>query len=92
MTRRETRVVNAFVNCVRSGEFTEDYAITLIEDNQRYGWMSEAAKEAFYTALDEIEQKKAGMTETVEFADDNKADEQPEVEDHHTDESESHAN
>ena len=91
MTRRETRVVNAFVNCVRSGEFTEDYAITLIEDNQRYGWMSEAAKEAFYTALDEIEQEKVNIAETVEFADGDKVDEQSEVEEHHTDESESDA-
>lgn len=64
MTRRETRVVNAFVNCVKSGEFTEDYAITLIEDNQRYGWMSEEAKEAFYTALDAMAAE-AEKTETV---------------------------
>lgn len=92
MTKRETRVVNAFVNCVRSGEFTEDYAITLIEDNQRYGWMSEEAKEAFYTALDEIEQEKANIAETAEFAENNKADEQPEVEEHHADESESDEN
>lgn len=58
MTRRETRVVNAFANCVKSGEFTEDYAITLIEDNQRYGWMSEEAKEAFYAELDNIAAEK----------------------------------
>lgn len=58
MTRRETRVVNAFVNCVKSGEFTEDYAITLIEDNQRYGWMSEEAKESFYARLDAIAAEK----------------------------------
>lgn len=51
MTKRETRVINAFINCVKSGEFTPDYAITLIEDNQRYGWLSEEAKEVFYTFL-----------------------------------------
>ena len=55
MTKRETRVINAFVNCVKAGEYTPDYAITLIEDNQRYGWLTDEAKEVFYTALDEYE-------------------------------------
>lgn len=52
MTKREQRVINAFLNCIRHGEYTEDYAITLIEDNQRYGWLSDAAKERFYAELD----------------------------------------
>ena len=52
MTKRETRVINAFINCVKSGEFSEDYAITLIEDQQKYGWLSEEAKEVFYEALE----------------------------------------
>lgn len=58
MTKREQRVINAFITCVKSGEFSEDYAILLIEDTQRYGWISEAAKEVFYNALEpeEIEQ------------------------------------
>jgi len=55
MTKRETRVINAFINCVKAGEFTPDYAITLIEDNQRYGWLTDEAKEVFYTALDAYE-------------------------------------
>ena len=54
MTRRETRVVNAFLNCIRMGEYTEDYAITLIEDNARYGWMSNTAKDYFYEELDKM--------------------------------------
>ena len=54
MTKREQRVVTAFVNCIRHGEYTVDYAITLIEDNARYGWLSEAAKEAFYAELDKL--------------------------------------
>lgn len=62
MTRREKRVITAFVNCIKSGEYTADYAITLIEDSARYGWLSEAAKEAFYAALDEMEPE----TEQVE--------------------------
>ena len=43
------------MNCVKAGEDTPDYAITLIEDNQRYGWLTDEAKEVFYTALDEYE-------------------------------------
>lgn len=52
MTRREQRVIQAFINCVKSGEYSLDYAILLIEDNQRYGWLSEEAKEEFYNAVD----------------------------------------
>lgn len=52
MSRREIRVVNAFINCVKSGEFSEEYAIVLIEDSARYGWLSNDAKEAFYNAID----------------------------------------
>lgn len=52
MTRREIRVIRAFINCVRSGEYSIDYAITLIEDNQRYGWLSDEAKDVFYEAVD----------------------------------------
>ena len=52
MTKREKRVINAFITCVKTGEFTEEYAILLIEDTQRYGWLSDAAKEVFYNALD----------------------------------------
>ena len=54
MTKREQRVISAFLNCIRHGEYTEDYAITLIEDNQRYGWLSEAAKDYFYEELDKM--------------------------------------
>lgn len=56
MTKRESRVINAFINCVRRGEYTLDYAITLIEDTQRYGWLSDAAKEYFYAAFEEEEE------------------------------------
>ena len=55
MTKREKRVINAFITCVKTGEFTEEYAILLIEDTQRYGWLSDAAKEVFYNALDDVE-------------------------------------
>lgn len=55
MTKREIRTIRAFINCVRSGEYSLDYAIILIEDDARYGWLSEAAKDAFYEAFDEGE-------------------------------------
>lgn len=51
MTKREQRVINAFLNCIAHGEYTVDYAITLIEDNARYGWLSETAKDYFYEQL-----------------------------------------
>lgn len=54
MTKREQRVINAFLNCIAHGEYTEDYAIILIEDNQRYGWLSETAKDYFYDELDKL--------------------------------------
>ena len=57
MTKREQRVINAFLNCIRHGEYSEDYAITLIEDNQRYGWLSETAKEYFYNNLPSAEEE-----------------------------------
>jgi len=54
LTKREQRVIKAFLNCITRGEYTEDYAITLIEDNARYGWMSTEAKDYFYEELDKL--------------------------------------
>lgn len=54
MTKRETRVINAFINCVKSGEYSLDYAIILLEDNARYGWLSEEAKEVFYEEIENL--------------------------------------
>ena len=56
LSRREKRVITAFINCVKSGEYTLDYAIILIEDNERYGWLSEEAKEVFYAEF-EVEEE-----------------------------------
>ena len=66
MTKRETRVINAFLNCIRHGEYSEDYAITLIEDNARYGWLSETAKEYFYDALEPDEPEEEEPAEEPE--------------------------
>ena len=67
MTKREQRVINAFLNCIRHGEYTVDYAITLIEDNQRYGWLSDAAKDYFYEQI-EPEEEEPTEQEEVEQA------------------------
>ena len=66
MTKREQRVIQAFINCVQSGEYSLDYAIILIEDTARYGWLSETAKEAFYEAVmpeEETEEEEPEDTE-----------------------------
>lgn len=55
MTKREQRVISAFINCVKHREYTFDYACLLIEDTARYGWLSDAAKEVFYAAFEEQE-------------------------------------
>lgn len=49
MNKRERRVIDAFIGCVKAGVFTYDYACTLIEDSQKYGYLSAEAKEVFYT-------------------------------------------
>lgn len=56
MNKREERVIKAFINCVKSGEFTFDYAVTLIENNERYGYLSEDAKESFYANFEVAEE------------------------------------
>ena len=54
MNGREERVLRAFMNCVERGEFSRDYALTLAEDDARYGWMGEDARAALRAALTEV--------------------------------------
>lgn len=56
MSKREQRVINAFINCVKSGEYTFDYAVTLIENTEKYGYLTDSAKEIFYKEF-EIEEE-----------------------------------
>ncbi len=51
MNKRSERIINAFIKCVTEGEFTLSYAITLIEDDSKYGYLSDEDKEIFYDAL-----------------------------------------
>lgn len=55
MSKREQRVIHAFLNCIFAGEFTADYAIILLEDAARYGWVSETAKAYFYGQIGQEE-------------------------------------
>lgn len=55
MSKREKRVISAFVNCVKKGEFSLDYAITLIEDTDKYGYLTDEAKESFYAEFETAE-------------------------------------
>lgn len=64
MTKREERVINAFIECVKKGEFSLEYATTLIEDNNKYGYLTDEAKEVFYKAFEEPEQIKTPIEET----------------------------
>ena len=57
MSLREKRVIRAFINCVKSGEYSLDYAVLLIEDSQRYGWLSYEAKELFYQEFEDEEEE-----------------------------------
>ena len=56
MSKRERRVINAFISCVEHGEYTLEYATVLIEDTSKYGWLSEEAKEVFYSHFEPEEE------------------------------------
>lgn len=66
MTKRETRVINAFLNCIKHGEYSVDYAITLIEDQSKYGWLSDMAKEYFYEQIEPEEEPQEEIVEDPE--------------------------
>lgn len=64
MSKRENRVINAFINCVKRGEYTFEYACLLIEDTQRYGYLTDEAKEIFYAEFENDDE--AVVDEAVE--------------------------
>lgn len=65
MTRSE-RVINAFINCVKTGQYPIDYAITLIEDNQKYGYLTQEDKDVFYAEFGLLEEQEESVDETEE--------------------------
>ncbi len=56
MTKREQRVIHAFINCVKSGQYSFDYAVTLIENNEKYGYLTGEAKEIFYAEFEGVDE------------------------------------
>lgn len=55
MNKREQRVINAFINVVKSGEYSYSEAVTMIEDEKRYGYLTDAAKEVFHSQFESDE-------------------------------------
>ena len=53
MTERERRVIEAFLKTVRDRNETKEYVIILMEDEQRFGWLSDTAKQYFYDHVDD---------------------------------------
>lgn len=66
MLKREERVIGAFINCVKSNEYTFAYACILIEDQSKYGYLSDEAKEKFYLEFEEQEVVEDTNTEEEE--------------------------
>lgn len=66
MSKKEQRVVNAFINCVKSGEYSYDYAVTLINNTEAYGYLTEEAKEVFYKAFETPEEPENVESEVIE--------------------------
>lgn len=54
MTDREERVVNAMIEAVRNGDWTLRYVTLALEDDSRYGWMSDEAKQYFYDHVEGV--------------------------------------
>lgn len=52
MTRREKRVIEAFINVVKSGQYSYDEAVTIMEDAQSYPYLTDEAKEVFYAEFE----------------------------------------
>lgn len=64
LPRRMKRVIDAFVNCIKHGEFTIDYADVLIADQSKYGWLSEQALEYYEEQTEQFrEQEEVEETE-----------------------------
>ena len=66
MKKREKRVIDAFVNCIKHGEFTVDYADVLIADQSKYGWLSEAALEYYEEQTEQFRPVEEEPVEEIE--------------------------
>ena len=55
MTEREHMVVEAFLRAYRDGDWTYTYIVLALEDDERFGWMSDEAKQAVYKGIEDID-------------------------------------
>ena len=54
MTKREQRVIQAFINIVRVGEESYSYAVKEMENDKDYGYLTDEAKEMFYAEFEAV--------------------------------------
>lgn len=66
MKKREKRVIDAFVNCIKHGEFTIDYADVLIADQSKYGWLSEQALDYYEEQTEQFRESEEVEEDTEE--------------------------
>ena len=66
MKKREKRVIDAFVNCIKHGEFSVDYADVLIADNSKYGWLSEAALDYYEEQTEQLRESEEVEEEVLD--------------------------
>ena len=48
-------VVEAFLRAYRDGDWTYTYIVLALEDDERFGWMSDEAKQAVYKGIEDID-------------------------------------
>jgi len=54
MTDREKRVVSAFIKAYKDRDWTYSYIVLALEDDERFGWMSDAAKKEIYDNIQDV--------------------------------------
>lgn len=53
MTEREKRVADAMIQAVKRGDYFPRYITILLEDDSKYGWMSQKTKDYIYDQISE---------------------------------------
>lgn len=52
MTEREQRVIDAFYKAYLEGDYLPRGIVLAVEDDKRFGWMSDAAKQELYRRIE----------------------------------------
>lgn len=63
LPRRMKRLIDAFVNCIKHGEFSIDYADVLISDQSKYGWLNDAALDYYEEQTEQFREEEEEVTE-----------------------------